>query len=511
MADPDGRPRRVSMTYLLGLSNKPFKDPPRRSTQAKSFTQMMKTPGGFIEWTASDGRKGKLTGRGKQRLTAASLAKIPSEKRSVNHAFTKTSEKKHVGTIKTVSNMGELFLGGDALDEHNNMAANNNGWTEEQDKRLMEIKTDEPSTPWNKIAEEVGKPQDQCKERFKQIKPGDWKPNVAKRSGGKKGKDKQENQNNQNDSNTKAKKDEPTNGDPADQWGGDTWGDTFETYNNNQTDWKNNKTNTGGADGGPGPTDTTWNNIPNNGDTDLWGKDEWANNDNNNAWNQPTVGSNRHGTSKAGGGGVATGETDAWNNVGDEWNYARTENRSANNGGRSGPTRGTGACNDTNGFQNSAGERDEWANNGGGRDTKGGWDANRLRSNNNSRDTSDPRAAQLPPIFTSKPNSKPATDHVAAQHRSRHHSQNHVQLHTEHQAENMPTSNNTGANMLAPRSYEIEPDATFSADDLRLIARILQQDSSLVWNRVSWRFKDKTGRELHPGVFEKKITGKMKD
>jgi hypothetical protein len=26
---------------------------------------------------------------------------------------------------------------------------------------------------------------------------------------------------------------------------------------------------------------------------------------------------------------------------------------------------------------------------------------------------------------------------------------------------------------------------------------------------VSWRFKDKTGRNLHPDVFEKKITGRL--
>lgn len=31
----------------------------------------------------------------------------------------------------------------------------------------------------------------------------------------------------------------------------------------------------------------------------------------------------------------------------------------------------------------------------------------------------------------------------------------------------------------------------------------------MVWNRVSWRFKDKTGRTIAPEVFEKKVTGRV--
>jgi hypothetical protein len=58
-----------------------------------------------------------------------------------------------------------------------------------------------------------------------------------------------------------------------------------------------------------------------------------------------------------------------------------------------------------------------------------------------------------------------------------------------------------------PLELELKPDDVFSADDLRLVAKILQQDCSLVWNRLSWRFRDKTGRTLHPDWFEKKIMG----
>lgn len=60
-----------------------------------------------------------------------------------------------------------------------------------------------------------------------------------------------------------------------------------------------------------------------------------------------------------------------------------------------------------------------------------------------------------------------------------------------------------------PTEIRIAPDDTFSQDELKLIARILQQDCSMVWERVSWRFRDKTGRNLRPDVFEKKITGKL--
>jgi hypothetical protein len=44
---------------------------------------------------------------------------------------------------------------------------------------------------------------------------------------------------------------------------------------------------------------------------------------------------------------------------------------------------------------------------------------------------------------------------------------------------------------------------------LRLVARILQEDYRMVWNRVSWRFRDKTGRTVGAKVFEKKITGRV--
>lgn len=81
-------------------------------------------------------------------------------------------------------------------------------------------------------------------------------------------------------------------------------------------------------------------------------------------------------------------------------------------------------------------------------------------------------------------------------HKSAHHHSTHVHHSTKDRA-------------AAPLELEIKPDKTFSADDLRLVARILQQDYHMVWQRVSWRFKDKTGRTVLPAVFEKKITGRV--
>lgn len=74
-----------------------------------------------------------------------------------------------------------------------------------------------------------------------------------------------------------------------------------------------------------------------------------------------------------------------------------------------------------------------------------------------------------------------------------------------------PSQEPRKSSAAAPLEYELKPDSTFSSDDLRLVARILQQDCQMVWNRVSWRFRDKTGRNLHPDIFEKKITGKIEE
>jgi hypothetical protein len=97
-------------------------------------------------------------------------------------------------------------------------------------------------------------------------------------------------------------------------------------------------------------------------------------------------------------------------------------------------------------------------------------------------------------LATIKPTSRPSSDKAPSK------------SHSQHKASN---DNNIQSTTVRPLELEVKPDDTFSADDLRLIARILQQDCSMVWNRVSWRFRDKTGRTLHPDEFEKKITGRL--
>lgn len=86
---------------------------------------------------------------------------------------------------------------------------------------------------------------------------------------------------------------------------------------------------------------------------------------------------------------------------------------------------------------------------------------------------------------------------------SHHHSHKSAQHHSNHGHQSAKDRT------TAPLQLEVKPDETFSADDLRLVARILQQDYQMVWQRVSWRFKDKTGRNVPPEMFEKKITGRV--
>jgi hypothetical protein len=290
------------------------------------------------------------------------------------------------------------------------------GWTAEQDKRLMELKTEDVKITWVKVAEEVGKTQDECKEHFKKIKPKDWKPNAAggkggggDGGGGKKGKKNKGNDNNHNqggDKKNQKKEEEKKKEEEADV--GDLWGAI------------------GGGDDDDKKDDTDkakgWTETGNDGANDA--KDEWGN--------------------KTGDAGTTGGGADA----GDLWGGAATK----------------GAAADTN------------------------WDSNKDQTNNTSGGF-DPSSTTWP--AATKPASVKATSAKAPSKAPSH------------------KSSSPNTTKTRPQEYEVKPDKDFSADDLRLVARILQQDCGMVWNRVSWRFKDKTGRTMHPDVFEKKITGRV--
>ncbi|KAF1936239.1 hypothetical protein EJ02DRAFT_438669 [Clathrospora elynae] len=594
MANSYGSTRKVSMAYILGFSDKPFKEakppPPPRPPQPSNLARMVTTPGGIIEWTASDGRKGTLTGSGKQRLTAATLAKIPSEKRSTKDASAAKSVSKKTATNKAASNGGDSWgaapdfgggwdtgkaksgskksaskkaasntddawglgawdataavsspksgskkaasnsgdawaagawdtgadaTGGDDKKDGNDgaladlwttldLAADNkdekkddekkvgekkvgekkveekkddndasSGWTKQQDEKMMQMKTDDAKVTWAKVAEEVGKPQDECKEHFKTIKPKDWRPNLAQKGGGsggggdggKKGKNKGKGQSqggNNKGSKKEEKKEDASGGAEGNAWdtqaGGDEvlgGGDIFGTADDDKKDSGNN-----GA--GTGANNVSWSNP---GGPDITGGNAgWGDSGGRAAVNHTGGGGwDKTGAGKSTGGGDTT------------WANADT----------SGGGRGTG---------NDVGVGRGWddtVNTGGG----GGvdavvWGTTNNQTNKTGGDSADAWDTPAPAKSASKAESKSQSNKPPSQSRSHH-----------------PSHNTPLSTTARPLELEIKPDETFSADDLRLVARILQQDCSMVWERVSWRFRDKTGRKVPAEVFEKKITG----
>ncbi|KAJ4340761.1 hypothetical protein N0V95_007403 [Ascochyta clinopodiicola] len=471
MADPSGAPRRVSMAYILGFSNKPFKDggPPAPSQPPPPrhpgvFKQMVTTPGGVIEWAASDGRRGRLTGPGKPRLTSNNLAQVPPGKTAVN-----------AGSRKDAT-------GGD--DAKNN-THNDDGWTAEQDKKLLGMKAENKS--WDEIVKEVGKDFQQCKIRFEVIKPINWRP-AENKGGGVSGKQKQKKQKGEKDQKDGEKKegekkDEASATNGWDAFAGDTGpmedgaADSGSKENGGSDPWNeggdggwdpvadDSKSNNGGDpfNGGDSGGVVDWNRSGDNKE-DKNGK---SNDGGKGMGGQP--GNNKgHKDSKAGGNSWETGNgesgghnpmDDGWGNgasvvadPGASWNDLKKDN---------GPGSNSGSRNKGGGF-NDSNKNDVWGA---------------------------APAVKSPPNKTSAPRSNKSASHTRPKQ------------HSPREPERLSTT--------APAEYELKPDSTFSADDLRLVARILQQDYQMVWNRVSWRFRDKTGRDLHPEVFEEKITGRV--
>ncbi|CAN9200088.1 unnamed protein product [Alternaria alternata] len=524
MADTNGVPRRVSMAYILGFSNKPYKEvrlpvpppPPqaRKPSQPVSIVgtlirnyggfaqtnyRQIPTPGRIMEWTASDGRKGKFTGAGKPRLTAASLAKVPSDKRSTKEALSvKNASRKATSTKPAVDggdwwgantnwagasvkdgnkdsgskkgnaefldstgndsndplanawgNVGNAAGGDDKTDEkkdgitsawdtptnaptgpeacdnpargseEDKKDQNTNAWTKEQDEKLIHMKTEDGKVTWNKISQEVGKTEEDCKKRFKAIKPNDWKANAANQGGeGKKEKEKRQNHN-QNQSKGGNKKDAKDNGNKEEEKKNETSGvvDAWDMLEGN-------------GDVFPGLS---------GGDTDN-SKDDSGNKDT--SWDGLV-------------GGITVTDTSAWD------------------------------------FGNATGGVD------GANDTAVKWDfdcgGNWNTASNNDQDKKKDGASIADPWNSTAPTQNSPSKQTPSQPGSQHKDSN----------------NNAQPITTRPLELEVKPDDTFSADDLRLVARILQQDCSMVWNRVSWRFRDKTGRTLHPDEFEKKITGRL--
>ncbi|RMZ72673.1 chromatin binding [Pyrenophora seminiperda CCB06] len=522
------------MSYLLGFSDKPFKGPsqspapPSRPKRPSQLTEMVTTPGGIIEWTASDGRKGRLTGTGKSRLTAATLAKIPSEKRSThetlaaksaskrsapgqpaNHADNPwdtvnwgnaeaKSGSKHSGSKKVNSNEGNVWdtYNWNTNDSKNQASGNTDHWTSGafgnnwdmaaggndtdskkngtteippatgptvetalQEAAVIEaddsdswtkgqdeklMQMKSESATWADIANQCSKPLQECKKRFGEIKPKDWRPNKKGEAGGGGG---------------GVSKKEKKKG-------------------------KNKDANYAGKSTVQAPADIAELDCGLINGFGL-GFDE-ATNDVANFGKKDNFGDTRANANASGGatGGADTSGGNAWE-MGNSW----------------GQQTGAGVTGgDAWGIVNSGGEQ---AGTGGNQVATGeAW-------NNTSKDNAvttawdDTTTPNWGPYNNQNNNPRDGTVHqgiVSINPPSP------LQSRFPGKDENK-TPEPTQPVQACPAMVELTPDGTFSADDLRLVARILQQDCSMVWNRISWRFKDKTGRTLHPDVFEKKITG----
>jgi hypothetical protein len=316
-------------------------------------------------------------------------------------------------------------------------------FTGEQDKTLMEMK--DSNKTWAEIATKLDKDADECKARFKLIKPADWKPtekggNQKKEQNKKGDKGKDQGKKSQKES---EKKEESTN-----TKGNDNRGIllTFPVSNNLAGNGNNESTDNNGTTGNGGSNNMgghnmwgSWETAPENAgenaDTgkgeESWGKDQWGDADGGEQ------------TWKGDGGG-----DDAWATV---------------DGAADSGNTGSGAKEGANAWDTT----ETW-----GQTPTGG-------------DSSSKPGSKAPSKSGSKAPSKKST------------------------TKPQPAVASTPTPTTEPLMYEITPDDTFSADDLRAIARILQQDAKMVWNRVSWRFRDKTGRNVDPDVFEEKITGRI--
>ncbi|KAF2473651.1 uncharacterized protein BDR25DRAFT_352143 [Lindgomyces ingoldianus] len=242
-------------------------------------TELLQQPGAVLEWLASDGRKNAYT-KPATPLTVKNLAKVPSVALSkktpstvaqaaaagITPAVHAAPATQVAATSPPAVAAGTMAVAEPAVDEPWGIVANEHGpsappadgevaasvtnakaspnvngdakdngdanpnpnpncnengnesddaFTAEQDAELMRLKSE--NATWNQITEALGKDQHACRERFKTIKPANWKPN-AREKGGQKDKrrgKKEEEANEQagGEKGKEAKKDE-------DVWGG---------------------------------------------------------------------------------------------------------------------------------------------------------------------------------------------------------------------------------------------------------------------------------------------------
>lgn len=536
MADTNGVLRRVSMAYILGFSNKPYKEvrlpvpppPPqaRKPSQPVSIVgtlighyggfaqtnyRQIPTPGRIMEWTASDGRKGKLTGAGKPRLTAASLAKVPSDKRSTKEALSvKNTSKKATSTKPAVD-------GGDWWGANTNWAGasvkdgNKDSGSKKGNAGFLDStgndSNDLLANTWGNAGDAAGG-DDKTGEKKDETTPA-WDTPTNAPTGpeacdnpaqGSEGDKKDENKNawtKEQDERLIQMKTETSKtwAEMGNELDGKAKDECIERFNQiKPKGWRPNAANQGrDGKGGAGKKGKekkqNHNQVQSKGgnkkDEKTHGNQEGEKKDETSwvaeAWGMP------------GGNGdvfpdLFSGDTgdnkDDSGNKDTSWDDLK--------GGTTGV--GTSECDTKGGWGsgNITGGQDgadaaavKWDSNSGGN-----WNTN----SNSDRDKKKDDASMADPWTSTAPTQNFPLKQTPSQTGSQH---------------KASSNNNAQPITTRPLELEVKPDDTFSADDLRLVARILQQDCSMVWNRVSWRFRDKTGRTLHPDGFEKKITGRL--
>lgn len=539
------------------------------------------TPGGIVEWAASDGRKGKLMGPGKTRAYGEVERTATSEK---------GAQAVKGRQVKKNDNQGEA-------DDDAGEDENPHGFTKEEDEKMIEWRIANDGKPWQTFADDIGKTKEQCRERFKHIQPKDFGEKVKAQKGGDGGGGGGGGQQNQQQEKKLTKKEKKAmrqgggggqnknqaqgnvqNNGQNNDGGAQPFGNSIAGQNDNDNMWGGFDPNALAADGGSNKSDDDKNQSsdqanPWAAETDDWNKttgndnaggtSAWQDTSGPGGWGDTgggTGGSNDQWENKHGGGDAKGGagkkdkkdkkdkkekkngstKNDAWDQTNSDsggnkpgwdsgggdtgWPGAAASNKSGSNKQGGSVAWGSAASTKSGGTKKSAGGdgglavdgANDWSgsqqkpasNKGGGNDNPrgpatgdGGQDNNVQAWNTNAGDnnpTTNNDGAFGGDTWGAVPAAKSASK--APSHHHSHKSAHHHYTHGHH---------STKDRAAAPLELEIKPDRTFSADDLRLVARILQQDYHMVWQRVSWRFKDKTGRTVLPEVFEKKITGRV--
>lgn len=567
----------------------------------------LRTPGAAIEWVASDGRRGRLMGKGNPRLSGTSNVAAPAQNQaeaSANMAAVPAVPSNAFEPWQSMGNGNETntWPGNDTNIWPGNQAAGSGeieykknvpskDFSEEEERILMRMKTE--NKPWAEIGKCLnGKSKQQCTQRFNEIRPDDFytknAANKGNNKGGKQGKQKGGDQNKQTQDKKEEKKAESSGDDhwgalPAIGLGFDDDNKSKASEEDSKKDdkagtgdaaadhWNTSGWNTGAADGNDNKNtsgNTGWtDSTDNNGDkgsggdwdrtgaetegVDNWSKqdggqgaDNWSkqdsgkkdgNNKNEGKKNSKDKKGNENSKKKdqvpnaaswenTGGNGQITwsfGEDNKSKSGSSRASKAGFKNSWPNDGDKASATGGKNATKDDWGGQDwgqntggdtQAGWGDNKADAGGAQNFGGGWGdapsdngktskANDSKNKNKSSEASPWNANtwDVPPASPRKTASRASSRDRRKHHSSRRGSDS---KECKHGSRRHHSSSH-------PKEYKVAPDSTFSQDELKLVARILQQDCSMVWERVSWRFKDKTGRNLHPDVFEQKITGRL--